>query len=149
MGIRKPHFYVRFTNQVKLDLEVWLKFLQDFNGKSFFLDEKFLTGDYHQLYTDAAGGIGYGALWPFDLHGNPLFVFLSFSSKIHKITLFMPKPTFLGSFNPCFPFSVSLHKGRIKIQNSRHKNGIHKYLSVSPPPVFLMTYDKLTKNLYW
>ena len=63
VGIRKPHFHVRLTNQVKLDLEVWLKFLQDFNGKSFFLDEKFLTGDYLQLYTDAAGGIGYGALF--------------------------------------------------------------------------------------
>ncbi|KAI0224092.1 hypothetical protein LSAT2_024887 [Lamellibrachia satsuma] len=30
--------------------------------KSFFLDDSFLTGDYLQLYTDAAGGIGYGAL---------------------------------------------------------------------------------------
>ena len=39
MGLRKPHFHVRLTNQVKLDLEIWLKFLQDFNGKSLFLDD--------------------------------------------------------------------------------------------------------------
>ena len=30
--------------------------------RSFFLDEHFLTGDYLRLYTDAAGGIGYGAI---------------------------------------------------------------------------------------
>ena len=63
IGVKKPHFHIRLTRQVKLDLEIWLAFLDQFNGKSFFLDADFLTGDYLQLYTDAAGGVGYGALF--------------------------------------------------------------------------------------
>ena len=47
---------------MKLDLHLWLDFLSDFNGKAFFIDERFLNGDQLQLFTDAAGGIGYGAL---------------------------------------------------------------------------------------
>ena len=62
MGCSKPHHHIRLTRQAKLDLGVWLDFLTHFNGRSFFLDEHFLTGDYLCLYTDAAGGIGYGAI---------------------------------------------------------------------------------------
>ena len=62
MGVQKPKHHIRLTRQAKLDLEVWLQFLMHFNGKSFFIDDKFMTGDYLDLYTDAAGGTGYGAL---------------------------------------------------------------------------------------
>ena len=55
IGVKKPYFHIRLTRQVKLDLEVWLAFLDQFNGKSFFLDADCLTSDYLQLYTDAAG----------------------------------------------------------------------------------------------
>ena len=60
MGVHKPHHHIRLNRETKLDLGAWWEFF--FNGMSFFLDESFLTGDYLQLYTDAAGGIGYGAL---------------------------------------------------------------------------------------
>ncbi|RLJ22836.1 hypothetical protein DJ031_00175 [bacterium endosymbiont of Escarpia laminata] len=63
LGVSRPHYHIRLTRQTKLDLGVWLEFLQHFNGKAFFLDENFLTGDFLQLHTDAAGGIGYGALY--------------------------------------------------------------------------------------
>ena len=62
MGVQKPNHHIRLTRQAKLDLEVWLQFLMHFNGRSFFLDDTFMTGDYLDLYTDAAGGTGYGAL---------------------------------------------------------------------------------------
>ena len=62
MGVHKPHHHIRLTRETKLDLGVWLEFILYFNGRSFFLDDSFLSGDYLQLYTDAAGGIGYGAL---------------------------------------------------------------------------------------
>ena len=62
MGVHKPHHHIRLTRETKLDLGVWWEFFLYFNGRSFFLDDSFLTGDYLQLYTDAAGGIGYGAL---------------------------------------------------------------------------------------
>ena len=38
-----------------LDLLVWQEFLEQFNGKSFFVDDIFLTGDYLQLFTNAMG----------------------------------------------------------------------------------------------
>ena len=34
-----------------------------FNGRSFFLDDNFLTGDHLHLYTDASGSIGFGAMY--------------------------------------------------------------------------------------
>ena len=62
LGITKPYHHIRLTSQVKLDLGVWLQFLDTYNGKSFFIDNDFLTGDYLQLFTDASGGKGYGAV---------------------------------------------------------------------------------------
>ena len=62
MGVLKPHHNIRLTREIKLDLGVWLGFFLYFNGRSFFLADSFLTGDYIQLYTDAAGGIGSGTL---------------------------------------------------------------------------------------
>ena len=73
MGVSKPHHHIRLTQEVKLDLQMWKEFLHGFNGRAFFIDEKMLSGDYLQLYTDASGEIGYGAvlgnewfwgLWP-------------------------------------------------------------------------------------
>ena len=79
VGVSKPHHHIRLTREVKLDLQLWLDFLSDFNGKAFFIDERFIDGDYLQLFTDAAGGIGYGAicgkewfsgLWPNGWHSR-------------------------------------------------------------------------------
>ena len=33
-----------------------------FQWESIFIDTHFLTGDYLQLFTDASGGVGYGAV---------------------------------------------------------------------------------------
>jgi hypothetical protein len=38
------------------------KFIEEFNGKCFFLDENWITNDTVQLYTDASGAYGYGAV---------------------------------------------------------------------------------------
>ena len=62
LHVTKPHFHIRITRQVKLDLLTWQEFLAGFNGKAFFIDANFLTGDYLQLFTDASGGVGYGAV---------------------------------------------------------------------------------------
>ena len=63
LGVQKPHHHIRLTRQAKLDLQVWQEFLLLFNGRSFFLDDNFLTGDQLHLYTDASGSIGFGALY--------------------------------------------------------------------------------------
>ena len=66
VGVLKPHHHIRLTRQTKLDLQVWQEFLFQFNGRFFFLDDKFLTGDHLHLYTDASGSIGFGALYGAD-----------------------------------------------------------------------------------
>ena len=36
VGVSKPHHHIRLTREVKLDLQLRLDFLSDFNGKAFF-----------------------------------------------------------------------------------------------------------------
>ena len=62
MGVSQPHHRIRLTQQAKLDIAVWAEFFQNFNGRSFFLNAHFFTGDFLKLYTDASGSIGYGAV---------------------------------------------------------------------------------------
>ena len=38
MGIRQPHHHIRLCKGSKQDLLLWMRFLDDFNGKSFFLE---------------------------------------------------------------------------------------------------------------
>ena len=63
IGVKAAHHRIRLTSQVKEDLRVWLEFLNNFNGKSFFLDEEWLNSHKVHLYTDAAGSLGFGAIF--------------------------------------------------------------------------------------
>ena len=65
-GVNKPHHHIRLSRGAKLDIMLWLRFLDDFNGRSFFLSDVWETSQSLQLYTDAAGSIGFGAV--FDRH---------------------------------------------------------------------------------
>ena len=65
-GVNKPHHHIRLSRGAKLDIMLWLRFLDDFNGRSFFLSDVWETSQSLQLYTDAAGSIGFGAV--FDCH---------------------------------------------------------------------------------
>lgn len=63
IGIRKPFHHVSLNRQVKADLSMWLIFLARYNGKSMFLDERFLSSNTLSLYTDSAQSLGYGAIY--------------------------------------------------------------------------------------
>lgn len=65
-GVKKPHHHIRLSRGAKLDIILWLSFLKDFNGISFFFSDNWETSQTLQLYTDAAGSIGFGAI--FDCH---------------------------------------------------------------------------------
>ncbi|KAL9951074.1 hypothetical protein ACROYT_G043670 [Oculina patagonica] len=83
-GIRAAYHRIRLSGQAKDDLRVWLSFLSSFNGRSFFLDEIWHGSDKLNLFTDAAGSIGFGAVfanhwccgkWPSDwLNKNIAFL---------------------------------------------------------------------------
>ena len=63
IGVRKPHFLIRLSSEVKQDLLVWQSFLSSFNGRSFFLTDQWTNSHQLELYTDASGALGYGAVF--------------------------------------------------------------------------------------
>ncbi|KAK3101174.1 hypothetical protein FSP39_001529 [Pinctada imbricata] len=60
-GLQKPHHRRRLDKEAKADLEAWSLFVEHFNGKALFLDDKWLTSKTLHLYTDASG-IGLGGI---------------------------------------------------------------------------------------
>ena len=58
-----PNHYIRLNREVKEDLNLWLSFLSNFNGKSFFLEDTWLNSPKLGLFTDASGALGFGN-WP-------------------------------------------------------------------------------------
>lgn len=72
IGVTEPFYHIRLTREVKDDLSMWEKFLTQFNGCNFFIQDQFLTNDTLQLHTDAASTLGYGALFQ-DRWFNGLF----------------------------------------------------------------------------
>jgi hypothetical protein len=63
IGMISPHHFIRLTNSVKDDLRVWLSFLSEYNCKSFFLADNWSNSHKLSLYTDAAGSVGFGAIF--------------------------------------------------------------------------------------
>ena len=62
-GINAPLYRIRRTRSVKADLGLCKFFLDDFNGWSFILSDDWLPSNVLNLYTDAAGGLGFGAIF--------------------------------------------------------------------------------------
>jgi hypothetical protein len=50
-------------SESKADLRVWLTFLASFNGVYFFRNENWENSVKLKLFTDAAGSIGFGAIF--------------------------------------------------------------------------------------
>ena len=64
--VTELHHHVRITAEVRLDLDMWKKFLEGWNGVSMFLDDTITSSADLHLYTDSTdthfGGI-YGQRW--------------------------------------------------------------------------------------
>lgn len=71
MGLSKPFHFIGITKEV---LEDWGSFLTDFNGRSLFLPDVWCHSTSLNLYTDASGSLGYGAVygsrWPYGAWSN-------------------------------------------------------------------------------
>ena len=63
IGVKEPYHFVKIFAEMKSDLEMWKTFVESFNGKSMFLQDRFLTSDVLSLYTDTAASFGYGAIY--------------------------------------------------------------------------------------
>ena len=60
IGLSQPFHKPRITREVKDDIHMWLSFLQDFNGRSFFLSDKLQYSLSLHSYTDSCTTIGFG-----------------------------------------------------------------------------------------
>ena len=63
VDVSMPNHYIRLNKEVKEDLDLWLSFLSNFNGKSFFLEDTWLNSSKLNLFTDASGALGFGAIF--------------------------------------------------------------------------------------
>jgi hypothetical protein len=57
---KKPFHLIRITKEIFNDLMIWKMLVENFIGKSFILDDTWLSNFDMQLFTDSAGGIGQG-----------------------------------------------------------------------------------------
>ena len=62
-GAKRPYHRIRPIKEAKYDMSNWLAFLDRFNGKMLFLDDKWETSSSLELFTDAACSKGYGAIF--------------------------------------------------------------------------------------
>ena len=62
-GVKFPHHFIRLNKSSKADLGLWQSFLDNFNGRSFFLNDAWHDLLSLNLYTDAAGSLGYGGIF--------------------------------------------------------------------------------------
>ena len=59
-GIKQPYHFVRLNTDFYKDLSMWEVFLTNWNGISLFLKSEQTPSPSLQLFTDAAGSIGFG-----------------------------------------------------------------------------------------
>lgn len=62
-GISKDQKFLNISHEAKLDMKLWLTFLQRYNGKSMFINDVFVSNKTLDLYTDAAQSKGFGAYY--------------------------------------------------------------------------------------
>ncbi|XP_033744320.1 uncharacterized protein LOC117330207 [Pecten maximus] len=62
-SVKQLHHHVQLTGACQQDLFMWYTFTDQWNGNSVFLQETTTLAHDINLYTDAAGGIGFGAFY--------------------------------------------------------------------------------------
>ena len=68
VGHTSPHYRIKLNAEARADLKAWDDFIQNYNGKSCFLFQKWISSDVLKLYSDAAGVHGgfaavFGSKW--------------------------------------------------------------------------------------
>jgi hypothetical protein len=61
-SVRELHHMIRIPKGIKRDMNLWLHFLRDWNGRKFFLQKEHGWTD-HEFSTDASGVIGFGGVF--------------------------------------------------------------------------------------
>lgn len=61
--VSKPTHRITMSADSRRDLKAWFLFTQHFNGKNVLLKQRWLSSPSLHLHTDAAGSLGYGAIF--------------------------------------------------------------------------------------
>ena len=114
------------SKDAKADLKVWMRFLGDFNGRAFFLDDLWISSTTLELFTDAAGSKGYGAVfgkkwffgsWP-ESWGSLNITFLEFFPIVIALHIWGRS---MANKCTCFVTDNSALVDIINRQTSKHK----------------------------
>jgi hypothetical protein len=62
-NIKKPRHHIKLNFGFFQDLEMWKKFISDWNGANFFLSPEWHDSDTLVLHTDASGTLGFGGIF--------------------------------------------------------------------------------------
>ena len=106
IGVSKSHHLIRLTKEVKADLRIWQEFLLNFNGRSFFLEDRWYSSQHLHLFTDAAGSLGFGAIfgdrwgygeWPSNWKGKIIAIleFYPIVSSIYSLGGMYEEPMYI------------------------------------------------------
>ena len=60
-GVPSRFYHIRLNKEFFKDLDIWKVFLANWNGRSFFLESSPTRTADLELYTDAAGSMGFGS----------------------------------------------------------------------------------------
>ena len=55
----RPHHLIRINAEARSDIKAWQDFILDFNGKSIFLQEEWISSPKLNMYSDASGVLGF------------------------------------------------------------------------------------------
>ena len=53
--VKKPYYKVKINNEMKCDAQLWLQFLEHFNGVVYFPEKEWVSNETLQLFTDSTG----------------------------------------------------------------------------------------------
>lgn len=75
-SVSKPYHRVTLNKESRRDIKAWQIFVDHFNGKQILQEKRWITSESLEFYTDAAGSLGFGAVfrthwfygpWPKDM----------------------------------------------------------------------------------
>lgn len=99
IGVKNLYHHIRINEDMFKDIQLWLGFLKQFNGVSYFLDSCWSSNEVVELYTDSAGSaeLGCGAYFA------KQWMYFSWPSHWHRAGI-MSDITFLE----CVPVFLAL-----------------------------------------
>ncbi|XP_033739168.1 uncharacterized protein LOC117326521 [Pecten maximus] len=70
-ALKEPYHHGHLSRECKEDILMWLEFLKDWNGISFFYERHFTDNSDFELFTDAASTVGYGGIFRTSWFASP------------------------------------------------------------------------------